>query len=91
MAWLFSISTIRPSKTRTYRQPSFIEIGWLLSSIEPVLRGRLLCRVGESMGEWWDKIRKRFNDWNQEREEEIKRAWDVLDRRGIGGIRRGRK
>lgn len=34
------------------------------------------------MGEWWDKIRKRFNDWNQEREEEIKRAWDVLDRRG---------
>lgn len=43
------------------------------------------------MGEWWEKIRKRFNDWNQEREEEIKRAWDVLDRRGIGGIRRGRK
>lgn len=34
------------------------------------------------MGEWWDKIRKRFNDWNQEREEEIKRVWDVLDRRG---------
>ncbi len=80
------------------------------------------------MGKWWEKIRKRFNDWNQERqdrkdievwddlfasprpthwpfhdcvmvvppdtratEDEIKRAWDVLDERGIGGIRRGRK
>lgn len=106
------------------------------------------------MGKWWEKIRKRFNDWNQERqdrkdievmhgypaytntyltlyynrskkewtfewddlfaslrpthwpfhdcvmvvppdtratEDEIKRAWDVLDERGIGSIRRGRK
>lgn len=80
------------------------------------------------MGKWWEKIRKRFNDWNQERqdrkdievwddlfanprpthwpfhdcvmvvppdtratEDEIKRAWDALDERGIGGIRRGRK